>query len=320
MTEPVSVHTPEAIVLGRSGDLWVTDSELGRILRIAPDGRVRQCIGSSGAAAAAGITRRVDIGDLPLPGVCGLAVSADEQRLYVSAGCPPAVWGIDLALGSARLLASAPERMVTGAPGYPVGARMAAEDGLVGEPRALALDEDADTLYLAMADIRQIWRLEFGAGDIHVLAGASPRDELGHADGSFQEATFARPSGLALAPDRRRLYVADSRAVALRIAHLDEARVSTLVGPADGLSGCSDVAVGPGGFLVVDTGHDTIWGVNPRHHTLVKLWSGRERLNRPRALVFDRAHHGYVVADAGNHRLLRLMRDMSSATEMSLYR
>lgn len=334
----LSLIAPEALVLGRSGALWVSDSGLGQVLCIAPDGRVTRVAGRARPTAAAGtmdtgevarLDRQADIGmhQVNFVSPSSLALSSDEQVLYVSDSQARKIWRIDLTGGNARLIAGAPESPSDAHAGEQAGDLGPAQRALSSEVRALALDEDADSLYLAMPDVGQVWLINIGAGYASVLAGMAgheaPTGSEDPADTdpqlTFAAARFIRPSGVALAPDRKRLYVADSGATAVRIMHLDEARVTTLIDASDGLSGCTNVALGPGGLVLVDAQHHTLWGVNPRHRTLVRLWGGAEQLCRPSAMVFDRANYSYVVADTGNQRLMRLMRDMSTATEMRLH-
>lgn len=81
-------------------------------------------------------------------------------------------------------------------------------------------------LYIAMAGMHQIWRMNLHTFDLEPFSGSSREgllDEL-HAD-----AALAQPSGLT--GDGRRLYVADSEANAVRLADLaPDGMLTTLVG------------------------------------------------------------------------------------------
>ena len=331
---PFFLRDPGALWLGRSGHLWVADSGHGRVLKVASDGRVLASFGAppgaDDALAEPDFDEAIALSGLRLSAPRGLALAADERVLFVADGGSRCIWRVDVRAASARLMASPPGRSAASHDGRAVGAQFSARGAMVSEARALALDEDADALYLAMADCRQIWRLDISAGQMVVLAGdshggAAGRESPGpahadaQADGPLHRATFAHPCGVVLAPDRKRLYIADRGSGAVRIVHLSDDTTTTLISAEDGLSGCTDVAIGPGGFVVVDADHDVLWGVNPRHRTLTRLWGGPGQLSRPSAVAFDRDNHSYVVADAGNHRLVRLMRDMSGATEMRLH-
>ncbi|MEN8131362.1 MAG: thioredoxin-like domain-containing protein [Pseudomonadota bacterium] len=90
-------------------------------------------------------------------------------------------------------------------------------------PWALALQ--GSDLYIAMAGMHQIWRLDLAVGKVGPYAGSG---EEGLRDGPIDSAQFSQPSGLSLAGEW--LYVADAEASALRRIHLSQERVETLVG------------------------------------------------------------------------------------------
>ncbi len=73
---------------------------------------------------------------------------------------------------------------------------------------------DGTTLWIAMAGQHQIWSLDLADMVIHVAAGRGSEARL---DGAAAAACFAQPSGLALDTARRRLYIADSEASAIRV-------------------------------------------------------------------------------------------------------
>src|SRR5437763_13234248 len=78
-----------------------------------------------------------------------------------------------------------------------------------------------------MAGSHRIFALHLDSGIIQPFAGAGPEALR---DGSYQEALFAQPNGLAL-DDSRVLYVADSETSAVRAIALSGAqKVTTRVG------------------------------------------------------------------------------------------
>ena len=335
----LQLRRPESIQLGASGDLWVADSQRSQVLRIGPDGAVHAIIGVDAATSTGSLdqwragTEPVPVDELRLAGPHALALSLDESQLFVAERAGTGLWQIDLHGRRAHRIASGVHADLgstdvsstdvgsTGKPDewLPVGAEFSALGGLPQAPHALALDQDSQRVYLAMADLGQIWSLDMRTGRIAVLVG-NRSVEIGgeYLDSDFRRATFAHPCGLALSPDRRRLYVADSGCAALRILHFEPGEVTTLIAADNPEFGCTNVAIGPGGFAVLDSERHALWGVNPRHRTLVRLWGGDSRLASPGAVVFDRANHSYVLADTGNGRLIRLMRDMSDATPIHL--
>ena len=104
---------------------------------------------------------------------------------------------------------------------------------LEGPARSVALNSpwdivcNGDNLYIAMAGSHRIFVLHLASGIIEPFAGAGPEALR---DGSYDDALFAQPNGLAL-DDSRALYVADSETSAVRaIALSGPQKVTTLVG------------------------------------------------------------------------------------------
>jgi DNA-binding beta-propeller fold protein YncE len=104
---------------------------------------------------------------------------------------------------------------------------------LEGPARSVALNSpwdivcNGEDLYIAMAGSHRIFVLHLASDIIEPFAGAGPEALR---DGSYQEALFAQPNGLAL-DDSRVLYVADSETSAVRaIALSGPQKVTTLVG------------------------------------------------------------------------------------------
>ena len=74
------------------------------------------------------------------------------------------------------------------------------------------LHDDRGLLFIAMAGTHQIWVLDLERGLLMPFAGTG-REAL--VDGPRETACFAQPSGLALDPEGRRLFVADSETSAI---------------------------------------------------------------------------------------------------------
>jgi sugar lactone lactonase YvrE len=203
------------------------------------------------------------------------------------------------------------------------------------------VDEEREVLYAAMAGAHQIWRVDMAAGSIEVCAGAARfAGEDAHrgagADGPAHQVWLGEPRGLALSPDRARLYIADAGTSSVRILHLAAGTIETLVGAPHGthgeagdsdgarrharLRGCMDVAISAAGLVIADTGNHALRGVNLRHGTVVTLWrgAGALALAGPGSVAWDRPGRSYVVADTDHHRLVRVAADASAATELVL--
>ncbi len=111
------------------------------------------------------------------------------------------------------------------------GGGMGTQQGL-NSPWDLALE--GSTLYVAMAGLHQIWRIDFPVGFARALAG-SGRENI--VDGPNETAALAQPSGLCIAGGK--LFFADSEVSAIRVIDPTSERVSTIIG--DGLFSFGDV-------------------------------------------------------------------------------
>jgi DNA-binding beta-propeller fold protein YncE len=129
------------------------------------------------------------------------------HTLYIADKDNHAVRAADLPSGTVRTIAG------NGRPGYDrrsgVGTRVA-----LNSPWDLL--ERAGWLYIAMAGLHQIWRLNLSTGEVGPLVG-SGRENID--DGPNPRATLAQPSGLAT--DGERLFFADSESSAVRVADFD---------------------------------------------------------------------------------------------------
>jgi thiol-disulfide isomerase/thioredoxin/DNA-binding beta-propeller fold protein YncE len=110
-------------------------------------------------------------------------------------------------------------------------------------PWALALK--GNDLYIAMAGIHQIWKLDLASKKISPWAG-NGRESI--KDGSLHRSSFSQPSGLSLSGNE--LYVADAEVSAVRKINIDRAQVNTLVG-----SGLFDFGDRDGAFKKAELQH-----------------------------------------------------------------
>lgn len=148
----------------------------------------------------------------------GLAVDAEGSVLYVADEGNHVIRRIRLPDGVTETLIGA-----AGEAGF--------QDGPLGEarlrsPAGLALA--GKYLYVADRGNRVIRRADLETEEISTLAGGP--GELGAVDGSFQEARFRTPTGLAIDSSRNDLYVTDSGNNVIRRLDLGTQMVSTYVG------------------------------------------------------------------------------------------
>jgi thiol-disulfide isomerase/thioredoxin/sugar lactone lactonase YvrE len=148
----------------------------------------------------------------------GLACSA--AYIYVADTRNHAIRRIDRASGEITTLAG------TGCRGdvlrHPVPAKVA----VLASPWDLALVDDR--LFFANAGSHQIGLLDLEEHSVRPFAG-SGAESIG--DGPAESATLAQPSGLALCPSGRFLFIADSETSSIRRLSLDaKPRVDTIIG------------------------------------------------------------------------------------------
>ncbi|MBF0153278.1 MAG: redoxin domain-containing protein [Magnetococcales bacterium] len=148
-------------------------------------------------------------------------VVAATNTLYVADTFNHAIRQISLVTGLVTTLAGDGRR------GFP----LPATSTLAKETRLASvwdLEILEDRLFFANAGTHQLGTLHLTKGDISLLAGTGGEDL---ADGLAQSAMLAQPSGLALDPEQKILYFADSETSSVRTLHLSgEKRVATLIG------------------------------------------------------------------------------------------
>ncbi|MDA0218313.1 MAG: redoxin domain-containing protein [Proteobacteria bacterium] len=254
------------------GGGWIiADSGHDRIVVADAAGRFQVAYGSGEAGFADG-----DADTARFRAPQGLV--ADATTIYVADTGNHAVRAIDRASGRVSTLAG------TGRRGTVLGGPVPAAATALASPWDL---EIAGTrLHVANAGSHQLGVIDLSAGTLARLAGNGAEALV---DGEAQEgAALAQPSGLALDPDRKRLYFADSETSAVRVLDLEAGQVTTLVGAG-----------------LFDFGHKNGPFANARlQHALGLAWTER----------------GLVVADSYNRavRLLELDSDQASDIEPGL--
>ncbi|MEK6676250.1 MAG: thioredoxin-like domain-containing protein [Planctomycetota bacterium] len=184
------------------------------------------------------------------------------------------------------------------------------------------LTVEGSTLYVAMAGVHQIWRIDLPVGFARALAG-SGRENI--VDGPTETAALAQPSGICMLDGK--IYFADSEVSAIRGIDLASEQVFTVIG--EGLFSFGDVdgayphaklqhplGVAPwrGSLLVADTYNHKIKRVDPGAKSSVTLFgTGRPETSttdgdvgffEPGGLCV--AGDELFVADTNNHRVVRI--------------
>lgn len=145
----------------------------------------------------------------------GLAFT--NEGLYVADTGNHTIRYIDLKTGNVKTVAGNGKNEVHRGKSY-----KATSIGL-RSPWALALKNKQ--LYIAMAGIHQIWKLDIEKNKIGRWAGSGAESID---DGSLNQSSFSQPSGLSLINNK--LFVADSEDSAVRVIDLKQKQVKTLVG------------------------------------------------------------------------------------------
>lgn len=196
----------------RSGQLFIADSGHNRIVVVSlRDGALKEVIGSGEEGYKDGSFEEAQFRHPQ-----GMAY--DGKVLYVADTENHAIRLVDFS-----------RRQVTTVAGTGKQARFWPDGGAARETD-LSSPWDVvlvgDTLYIAMAGIHQLWRLDLRKNVVEPIAGSGREARF---DAALLQAALAQPSGITT--DGKRLYFADSESSSLRAADLNpNGRVETLVG------------------------------------------------------------------------------------------
>ncbi|MFI8850543.1 NHL domain-containing thioredoxin family protein [Streptomyces sp. NPDC053499] len=201
--EPVAgdLRFPGKALALPAGGFLVSDTTRHQLVELAADGEtVLRRIGDGERGLADGAP---DVARFNEPQ--GLALLPDGDVL-VADTVNHALRRLDPATGEVRTVAGTGAQWWQGAP-------------TEGPARQVALSSPWDVawfagrVWIAMAGVHQLWTYDPEAGTVAAAAGTTNE---GLVDGPAAEAWFAQPSGLAVAADGDRLWVADSETSALR--------------------------------------------------------------------------------------------------------
>jgi len=202
----------------------VSDTGHNRVVLLDRFGKSLKVIGDGARGSRDGAP-----GQAEFDGPQGLAFDGDA--LYVADTGNSLIRMIDLPSGEVKTIAG------NGQQGYAIIGRHPAREVGLSSPWGLQLV--GRQLYIAMAGIHQVWRLDLDKDDVGVFAGSGAE---GIADGPLDQASFAQSS--ALAYHEGVLYVADPEASAVRRIDLKTGVVETLIGKGLFVFGLSDGAAG----------------------------------------------------------------------------
>lgn len=234
--EPVAtdLRFPGKALALPDGGYLVSDTTRHQLVELASDGETalrRIGTGERGLVDGAPDEARFNEpqGLAPLPG--GDVLVADTVN--------HALRRLDLATGAVTTVAGTGAQWWQGAP-------------TDGPAREVALSSPwdvawfADRAWIAMAGVHQLWTYDPESGTVRAEAGTTNE---GLVDGPAAQSWFAQPSGLAVAPDEARLWLADSETSALRWVE----RADTSRGDGTSQDGSQDTSQGGDGGFVVHT-------------------------------------------------------------------
>ena len=216
---PISLEKDKlkASLLAAPGKIAVSDRYVAisdtlhhRIILASHNGKIKKIIGGKSSGFSDGAYARARFKSPQ-----GLAFSG--RGLYVADTGNHSIRFIDLAAEKVSTVAGNGKNEVHR------GRKYAAKKIGLRSPWGLALKESQ--LYIAMAGIHQIWRLDLKKKTIGPYAGSGRE---GISDGSLKRSSFSQPSGLSFTGDL--LYVADAEDSALRRIDTGKQQVETLAG------------------------------------------------------------------------------------------
>ena len=231
--------TPTDVVSDGVGSLYVADSGNATVRRVVlATGQVTTIAGVSKHDRHKGFHGSWEDGigsSAHFASPAGLAYDAARGDLYVTDRDNATVRRIELA--TARVTTIAGSHIPPGDLASPVGRGCADGEGAFAElnaPTGIAFD-GADVLYVADTGNRVIRRVALGStralGDVRVSTVAGTPRRSGSKDGTWTEASFAKPEGLAY-DGAGTLYVADGGVNVLRAIDVTTGAVRTIAGVA----------------------------------------------------------------------------------------
>lgn len=196
----------------RSGQLFIADSGHNRIVVLSlADGALKEVIGSGEEGFK---DSSFETAQFRHP----QGMAYDGKRLYVADTENHAIRLVDFTKHTVSTVAGTGQQ----ARYWPEGGRARETD--LSSPWDVVLV--GDTLYIAMAGIHQLWKLDISKGVVEPYAGSGREARF---DSTLPQSALAQPSGITT--DGKRLYFADSESSSIRAADLNpNGRVETLVG------------------------------------------------------------------------------------------
>lgn len=192
----------------------------------------------------------------------GLALDSISNCLYVTDRCNHSIRKIVLGERRVETLCGGKRR------GYKNGSF---EETMVSEPTDIALNPNTQELYVSDRGNDAIRVLSLQNRTVDTLCGFPGFQE--YEDGTFTQAKFDRPKGLALDSRSKCLYVSDGNHIIRKISLFEKGNVTTFCGtPRKGgnKSGFFPTFENPEG-IVIDPQSQTLYVIDCRNHKVKKI-------------------------------------------------
>jgi len=298
-------------VLATDSTLFIADSGHNRVLETDHSGRILRQFGAGTPGFWNG--RGTDAG---LREPQGLALVRDA--LYVADRGNHAVRRVRLLNGEVETSAG------NGTQGYQTGSELQPRGASLNSPWGLAGVDDH--LYISMAGHHQIWMLDLQRQKLGVYAGTG---RMGLEDGALDDASFAKPCGIAA--QGQALFVADADSSAVRVVRMPNRQVKTLAGAglydfgdSDGpLPG--DIRLQHASAVCADGAGRTLW-IADTYNNRIKAWSLRDGTIKSREIDHPLSEPGGLSVAAGSlwiantnaHEIVRVSLADGSASRVAV--
>jgi len=239
-----SLNEPYGIVLDRAGNIFVADRLNRRVRRIDAGSGVVTTFAGTGEAAYSGDGGPVAKAGLAEPN--GLALDAEERRLYIADVADHRVRVVDLASGTIDTFAG------TGAAEHSGDGGPVRDAGIFGA-RAVRLGPDG-TFYILERQGSSLRAVDPASGTIRTVAGTGARG-YGGDGGPALAAVFDAPKEMAIDRDGS-LLIVDTENHAIRRFDLRAGTVTAVAGGRQGAGGDG----GPAGEAGLDRPHGAVVG------------------------------------------------------------
>jgi thiol-disulfide isomerase/thioredoxin/sugar lactone lactonase YvrE len=194
--------------------LFISDSNHNRILQIklnsADKGNILAIIGSGDVGLKDGSFKKATFNKPQ-------GIVYQDKKLYVADTENHVIREIDLENKRVKTIAGSGEQ------GYTYRYHGKPKEVSLSSPWDLAIG--GNYLYIAMAGIHQIWRMDLKKNIIENFAGSGRENII---DGQLIDSALAQPSGLAI--DNKRLYFADSEVSGIRYVDFETNQIKSYMG------------------------------------------------------------------------------------------